>query len=293
MAVARQSSRLLSSGAPDFQPSVPSCRGERLIYAVALVIFVAASTLTLYFNHSMAGAMRMAGNWSMSMMWMPMGGVLRSAAVFTLMWLAMMITMMLPSTMPMLLLYSRVMAFRAVTRSEGRGTGLRAQLEPINATSLVAGGYFLVWTLFGIVAYLAGLLISRTAMHSNPFSRAVPLTAGLALCLAGAYQLTPWKSACLKHCRDPLTLVAHHLARRRWGALELGIHHGASCAACCWGLMLIQLILGVMNLLVMITIALIIALEKMLSRGVCVARLSGAVAMIAGMAIAGRAIALR
>jgi predicted metal-binding membrane protein len=65
-------------------------------------------------------------------------------------------------------------------------------------------------------------------------------------------QLTPWKSACLQHCRDPLTLVAHHLHECRLGALRLGIQHGGFCAACCWGLMLIQLVFGVMHLAVMV-----------------------------------------
>ena len=67
--------------------------------------------------------------------------------------------------------------------------------------------------LFGVVAYLIGVLVARGAMHSNPFSRTLPLAGGLALCIAGIYQLTPWKSACLKHCRDPLTLVTNHLHR--------------------------------------------------------------------------------
>jgi predicted metal-binding membrane protein len=147
-------------------------------------------------------------------------------------------------------------------------------------------GYFFVWTLFGVVAYLIGVLVTRGAMHSPVFSRAVPFAGGLALCIAGMYQLTPWKSACLRHCRDPLSLVAHHLQRRRFGALRLGIHHGAFCAACCWGLMLIQLVLGVMNLTVMVAVAVVIALEKLLPRGEWLARATGLAAIAAGIVIA-------
>jgi hypothetical protein len=150
---------------------------------------------------------------------------------------------------------------------------------------VLGSGYFFVWTLFGVVAYLIGVLVARGAMHSDPFSRTLPLAGGLALCIAGIYQLTPWKSACLKHCRDPLTLVANHLHGGRFGALRLGIHHGAFCAACCWALMLIQLVLGVMNLTVMLAVAVVIALEKLLSKGGWVAKAVGLAAIAAGVVI--------
>src|SRR5438270_7968465 len=154
----------------------------------------------------------------------------------------------------------------------------------------VGSGYFFVWTLFGVVAYLIGVAITRGAMHSDSFSRTLPLAGGLGLCAAGVYQLTPWKSACLKHCRDPLTLVAGHLDGGRFGALRLGIHHGAFCAACCWGLMLIQLVLGVMSLPVMAGVAVLIALEKLAPRGELLAKVIGAAAMVAGMVLVARAL---
>lgn len=246
--------------------------GARTSYIVAFLVFICAAGATLYFNKSMSGGMLMPGNWTMSMMWMPMRSELGSAAIFTAMWLAMMIAMMLPSAMPMLLLYRRASAFRGERR--------------LGWTMFVLGsGYFLVWTLFGVVAYLIGALVARGAMHSDPFSRTLPLAGGLALCIAGIYQLTPWKSACLKHCRDPLTLVANHLHGGRFGALRLGIHHGAFCAACCWALMLIQLVLGVMNLTVMLAVAVVIALEKLLSKGGWVAKAVGLASIAAGVVI--------
>jgi len=251
--------------------------GTRAPYLVALVVFLFAGGATLYFNQSMSGGMAMPGNWTMSMMWMPMGGKLMSAAIFTLMWLAMMVAMMLPSMVPILFLYRRAATFRGE--------------EHLGQAMFVLGvGYFLVWTLFGVVAYLIGVLITRGAMHSDAFSRALPLAAGLALCVAGTYQLTPWKSACLKHCRVPLTLIAAHLNQGRLGALRIGIHHGAFCAACCWALMLIQLVLGVMNLTVMAAVAVVIALEKLFARGVWLARVVGAAAIVAGMLIAATSI---
>ena len=247
----------------------------RIPYLIAILVFVCSASATLYFNYSMSGAMPMPGNWTMSMMWMPMGTLLVSAAIFTLMWLAMMVAMMLPSTMPMLLLYRRAAAFRG-------------EAHPGRAMFSVASGYFFVWTLFGITAYAIGMVITRGAMHSTSFSRALPLAGGVALCAAGIYQLTPWKTACLRHCRDPLTLVAGHLQQGRFGALRLGLHHGAFCAACCWGLMLIQLVFGVMNLGVMVAVAVVIALEKLFPRGEWFARAVGLAAIAAGVFIAAR-----
>ena len=247
--------------------------GTRTPYIIAILVFACAAAVTLYFNYSMSGGMHMPGNWTMSMMWMPMNGEVTTAAMYSLMWLAMMVAMMLPSTMPLLLLYRRAAAFRGEARI--------GQL-----TFAVATGYFFVWTLFGLCTYVCGLLITRGAMHSEALSRAVPATGGLALFVAGIYQLTPWKTACLKHCRDPLALVAHHLAGGRAGALRLGIHHGAFCAACCWALMLIQLVLGAMNLAVMVGVALVIAMEKLLSRGEWLAKATGIAAIAAGAIIA-------
>lgn len=255
-------------------PAVPAGRvSPRIPYLVAILVFVGSAGATLYFNYSMSGAMPMPGNWTMSMMWMPMGSLPVSAAIFTLMWLAMMVAMMLPSALPMLLLYRRAVAFRG-------------EVHPGRAMFSVATGYFLVWTLFGIVAYAIGVVITRSAMHSPSFSRALPCAGGLALSIAGFYQITPWKSACLKHCRDPLALVATHLSPVRFGAFRMGIHHGAVCAACCWALMLIQLVLGVMNLTVMVVVAFVIALEKLLPGGVWFARVVGVATIVAGIVTA-------
>jgi len=243
------------------------------LYIIVFLVFACAASATLYFNYSMTGGMLMPGSWTMNMMWMPMGSKVGAMASFMLMWLAMMVAMMLPSIMPMLLLYRRAACLRG---AEDLG----------QATLILGAGYFLVWTVFGVVAYLVGVIITRGAMYSDDFSRALPFAGGLALCTAGIYQLTPWKSACLKHCRDPLTLIVQHLHRGRFGALRIGVHHGALCAACCWALMLIQLVLGVMNLTVMVAVAVVIALEKLLPGGEWLARAIGLAAIAAGVIIA-------
>jgi len=259
----------------------PSSRtSSARLYATVIAVFLATAAFTLWSARSISATMAMPGGWRMSMMWMRMAGQSwgAAAAIFILMWAAMMVAMMLPSTLPMLMLYRRAVAFRGEAR-----LGV--------CTWAMAGGYFAVWTLFGAAAYGLGIALTQTAMHSIAVSRAVPFGVGGALLLAGVYQLTPWKSSCLLHCRDPLSVVAHHLGGGWRGAVRLGLHHGAFCAACCWGLMLIQLALGVMNLWVMIAVAAAIAAEKLLPRGVLLARWIGAAAIVGGAAVIARSLA--
>ncbi|MBV9340177.1 MAG: DUF2182 domain-containing protein, partial [Acidobacteria bacterium] len=153
--------------APGVQPAARTSRSELPAYAAASLVFAVGCFLTLYLGRTMSGGMPMPGDWMMSMMWMPMGGRLSSAAIFTGMWLAMMIAMMLPSTMPMLLLYRRVVAFRAnrAKTAESTPRGFRVR----TATFLLASGYFFVWTLFGVVAYTLGALLANAAMRSETF----------------------------------------------------------------------------------------------------------------------------
>jgi predicted metal-binding membrane protein len=254
---------------------VPSSIPERAVYLSSLAVFTAAAVVTLYLTRSMSGGMPMPGNWTMNMMWMVMPGQawLGAALSFVGMWLAMMVAMMLPSSLPMLLLYRRAAAFRGETH-----LGLM--------TFVLGTGYFFVWLLFGVIAYVAGTAVTQAAMASVTVCRVIPLAAGGALVLAGVFQLTPWKSACLRHCRDPLSVVAHHLHGGWRGTLRLGIHHGAFCAACCWALMLVQLVLGAMNLAVMVIVGVVIALEKLIPRGELVARAVGAASILGGVALA-------
>jgi predicted metal-binding membrane protein len=179
--------------------------------------------------------------------------------------------MMLPSSLPMLLLYRRLV----IVRGEPRADLL---------VWVMAAGYFSVWTVFGIVAYVAGAAIAETAMRSAVISRVIPVVAGAMLIAAGIYQLTPWKIACLTHCRSPLGLLSHYGQHRGWrGAVLLGLHHGLFCAGCCWALMIMQLVLGVMNVAVMLAVATIIALEKLTPPGVALARSVGVASIAAGM----------
>ena len=233
----------------------PRASREAVAYLIAISVFLIAAGLTLWFCISMSGGMDMPGGWSMSMMWMPMPGQtwLAAAGMFGAMWLAMMVAMMLPSAMPTMIVYRRVLCFR----HEPHAT---------SATVLMAGGYFLVWLAFGVVAYIIGAGICWAAMRWEGVSRAIPILSGVALVLCGLFQFSPMKMACLGHCRDPMHTVASHLRPGRSGGFLLGLHHGVFCAICCWGLMVIQLALGVMNLGIMVLVGLVISLEKLVPR---------------------------
>ena len=100
--------------------------------------------------------------------------------------------------------------------------------------------------------------------------------------ISGAYQLSPWKQACLRHCRSPLLFLGQIFRPGLAGALGVGLAHGWFCAGCCWALMLMQTILGVMNLGVMILIAAVIGAEKLWVRGPLLARMAGAAAVATG-----------
>ena len=184
----------------------------------------------------------------------------------------MMVAMMLPSSWPTLELYSRV----------ARHTGQR---WPLLNTVLAGVGYFAIWGAFGAVAFAAGFEVSHLAMLSVQLSRWIPVAAGGLLVIAGIWQLTPLKQSCLKHCREPLLFLAHAYKPGVWGGFRVGVHHGGYCAACCWALMLMQIVLGVMNIAVMAIVAAIIATEKLWKRGPLLARLVGAVSIVAGIVV--------
>jgi predicted metal-binding membrane protein len=262
----------MSSDIPAFPaPRVP---GSGAIIAIAVALFAGTTIWTIQCAHDMSGGMHMTGGWTMSMVWMPMAGqsMLGACVMFVAMWTVMMIVMMLPSAMPMIMVYHRVTTFHKFPR-----VGLNVWL--------MVAGYFAVWAALGVLVCGAGMLLAQAEMRSDALSRAVPPIAGIALILAGIYQWTPWKDSCLKHCRDPFSLVACHIQGGSSAAIRLGLHHGLFCALCCWSLMLIQIVLGMMNLIVMALIALVIALEKLLPRGIAVARVAGVVSVLAGIAL--------
>jgi predicted metal-binding membrane protein len=188
-----------------------------------------------------------------------------------LMWAVMMVGMMLPSAAPMILLYDRVRE-----RQEAKGASLAG-------TGVFALGYLAAWALFSLAAVIAQWALEQAALLSPMMVSASPWLGGGLLIAAGIYQWTPLKNACLVHCRAPITFLAHHWQPGRAGAFRMGLHHGLYCVGCCWVLMALLFVFGVMNLLWIAALAIFVLLEKILPRGDLVGRASGGLMIAIGL----------
>jgi predicted metal-binding membrane protein len=191
----------------------------------------------------------------MVMAMVPMAWTPGYAVLMFFMWWIMMVAMMLPSASPMILLFAR---FNRTQRDKG---------APYVPTGVFALGYLLVWAAFSQVAVTVQWGLERSGLLSSMMA-STSVTLGAALLIAaGVYQLTPLKYACLKHCRSPLFFISHHWRPGEWGALRMGLEHGAFCTGCCWFLMALLFYGGIMNLFWIIGLALFVLLEKVAPAG--------------------------
>ena len=182
------------------------------------------------------------------------------------MWWLMMLAMMLPSATPAILLYARVRQTRAGDAS-------------IAQTWVFLVGYLAVWLLFSIVAASVQSLITDSSMALR--SRAAQ---GAVLVAVGLYQLSPLKSACVSQCRSPGQFISRHWRPGWEGAFRLGVIHGAYCVGCCWMLMGLLFVGGVMNLLWVVGLTILVAAEKLLPGGSLLAKVSGIAFILWGFA---------
>jgi len=246
---------------------------EAAFVGVCALLFVASTTLTIVWCASMSamGGMPMPGGWTMSMAWMRMPGQtwLGAAASFLGMWVVMMAAMMLPSLFAMLRRYRRAVS----------GTG-ETRLGPL--TTLVGLGYFSVWTMFGVAAFLLGVALAEVEMQLPALASAVPISVGVVVAIAGALQFTTWKAHHLACCREVpghgRALAADVATAWRHG-LGLGLH----CTQCCAGLVAVLLVVGVMDLRAMAVVAAAITVERLAPAGERVARTIGAFVVGAGL----------
>lgn len=180
-----------------------------------------------------------------------------------LMWGIMMVGMMLPSIIPMVLIYT------AVSRKSA------CQGIPVAPTGAFVSGYVAMWLIFSLLATIAQWGLDQAALLSPMMvSNSVGLGAVL-LIAAGIYQLLPVKNKCLHQCRSPVHFIATHWQPGTMGAFRMGISHGAFCLGCCWALMCLLFVGGVMNLLWIAAISLFVLLEKLLPFGDVSGRLMG------------------
>jgi predicted metal-binding membrane protein len=189
-------------------------------------------------------------------------------------WVTMMAAMMLPSVSPMVLAFARISDHRATT---GR---------PAGGTWLFVAGYLVVWTAYGLAAYGLYRLVDAVDGGALAWDDAGPWVAGGALVAAGAYQLTPLKDVCLRHCRTPLHFVLHGFREGRTGALVMGAEHGGYCVGCCWGLMVALFALGVMSLTWMAVVAAVIFGEKVTRFGARFSRVVAVALVVLGVWVA-------
>lgn len=256
---------------------------DRAFAGIAALLFAASAALTIAWCGPMQAmrGMLMPGGWTMSMTWMRMPGQTwpEAAASFIGMWIVMMVAMMLPSLAPALLRYRRVV----------RSTG---EIRKAWLTTLMAVGYFLVWTLFGIIIYPLGAALAAVEMHRPMLARAVPMAAGVVVLVAGAIEFTSWKAHHLACCREaPGRGPA--LPADAGTAWREGIHFGLHCGLCCANLTAVLLIFGVMDLRAMAAVMAPITAERLAPAGERVARATGFVAAGAGLILIARAAGLR
>jgi predicted metal-binding membrane protein len=192
--------------------------------------------------------------------------------VFT-MWAVMMIGMMAPSVSPMILIYGRV-ARQAI--ESGR---------PFAATAWFGGGYLLAWIAFSLAATSMQWAVERAALLTPMMATSSNMVGGAVLIFAGLYQWTPLKEACLSKCQAPLTFILRYGGFRRdpAGALLLGLRHGIYCVGCCWALMAVLFVGGVMNVFWIATLAIFVLLEKVIPWGRVIPRLCGTALLAAGV----------
>jgi predicted metal-binding membrane protein len=192
------------------------------------------------------------------------------AALTFAMWAVMMVGMMLPSATPMTLIYAQV------ARKAKRDGSV---LPP---TAVFVAGYLCSWTLFSAAATAAQWGLERAALLSPMLVATSPqLGAGL-LVAAGVWQLTPWKNACLARCRDPVHYFAQYFRPGVRGAMLLGFRYGLYCLGCCWLLMGLLFVGGVMNLSWIAALTVFVLAEKAFARGVWGSRVAGLAMIAAG-----------
>ena len=210
------------------------------------------SSLSLAIGTSGGSSMGAATTWAWSYVFLMFG-----------MWWVMMIAMMLPSAAPMILLFALVNR-----RSHAKG-------GPYVATAVFAGAYVAAWGGFSVIATALQWGLERAELLSPMMASNNVALGGALLVLAGAYQLSPLKHACLRQCRGPIDFISRYWRAGRRGAFRMGVRHGVYCLGCCWALMALLFFGGAMNLYWIAGLALFVLLEKTIPPGHWLASLSG------------------
>jgi predicted metal-binding membrane protein len=257
-----------------FSP-VPGSRRDRIAVLTGLAGITAAAWIyvVIQAHHMSSTSMGMTGQ-SMTATMHTMTTVQAWTAtefgLRLLMWAVMMVAMMVPTAVPMTLVYA------AVARKAA------AQHNPVPPTFIFVAGYVAVWGLFSVAATVAQWRLDQVALLSPMMVSNSVVLGGALLIAAGVYQLTPLKQACLRHCRAPAHFLSQNWHSGTTGAFRMGLKLGAYCLGCCWILMGLLFVGGVMNLLWIAAIAAFVLLEKTIPFGAAAGWLAGTAMIVAG-----------
>ncbi|MFZ1752271.1 MAG: DUF2182 domain-containing protein [Caldilineaceae bacterium] len=233
---------------------------DRSVVVVGLVALIALSWAYMIYLAWGMGEIEMG--MEMAMPGMQVWGITDFIFMF-LMWAVMMVAMMIPSAAPMILVFSKLSRQQHVQQS------------PVRTTSVFLLGYLAVWTGFSALATFVQWSLHSLALLSPMMVSTSPIVGGILLMGAGIFQFTPLKHACLTQCRTPLGFLMAEWRDGMGGAFQMGLRHGGYCVLCCWLLMALLFVAGVMNLLWVATIAVIVLVEKAVPGGYRVSRAIG------------------
>jgi predicted metal-binding membrane protein len=236
----------------------------RGVVVIGLIGFTAAAWIYLGFLATQMGDMSAVFAMPMTSAWSPIQG-----ALMVTMWAVMMAAMMLPSAVPMVLAYDRMDRGTA-----DAGTG---------STPLFVTGYVVVWAAFAATATALQWVLHNLALVNGMGAATHGGLAGLLLVGAGVFQFTPVKRRSLGACRTPMGFLMTSWRDGKAGAFMMGIHHGTLCFRCCWALMVLLFVLGVMNLAWVALLAIFVLAEKVSRRGEAISLVGGVLMIGAGV----------
>lgn len=238
---------------------------DKLLLFLSLIFITA---LSWFYMFHLAGKMDHA---SMSVMPQMMKWDLVRFLLTFIMWFVMMIAMMVPSVTPAVFIFSSVYKKRVENE------------KPFAPSWIFLLGYLTIWLVFSFFATTIQWFLHNIALLSPMMKTTDNLLGGLILIGCGIFQWSSFKYACLKHCRTPLDFLMEEWREGKLGAYIMGLRHGSYCLGCCWLLMLLLFLTGVMNLLWVALIALFVLIEKTAPKGIWISRFTGVILIVLGV----------
>ena len=244
-------------------------RRDRVIVMVGIFgIAALAWAYTVYVAWAMENTMTSIGKGVFMPQTSPWGAI--EFVLMFVMWTMMMVAMMVPTAAPMILVFATISRRR------------QEQKRPFVPTGIFLAGYVVIWSAFSLLATLVNWGLHRGGLLSSMMGHATPVVGGLLLIAAGIFQWSRLKYVCLAHCRSPIGFLMSEWQEGVKGSLIMGMRHGMFCLGCCWVLMTLLFVLGVMNLLWIAALAVFVLIEKVAPAGHWVGRFTGLLLVLWG-----------